>query len=79
MLFTETKKKRIFTPDYKRTMKTEKTTLMDIARRAGLSIGTVDRVLHNRGEVSRKSQEKVMQEVMELRPWILRTLNLSDI
>ena len=47
-------------------MKTEKTTLMDIARRTGLSIGTVDRVLHNRGEVSRKSQEKVMQAIRDL-------------
>jgi len=39
---------------------------MDIARRTGLSKGTVDRVLHNRGEVSRKSYDKVMKVIEEL-------------
>ena len=39
---------------------------MDIARLTGLSKGTVDRVLHNRGEVSKKSREKVMEAVREL-------------
>lgn len=39
---------------------------MDIARRTGLSKGTVDRVLHNRGEVSKKSYDKVMQVIQEL-------------
>lgn len=43
-----------------------KTTIMDIARQTGLSKGTVDRVLHNRGEVSKKSREKVMEAVREL-------------
>lgn len=43
-----------------------KTTIMDIARLTGLSKGTVDRVLHNRGEVSKKSREKVMEAVREL-------------
>ncbi len=46
-------------------MATEKTTILDIARLTGLSKGTVDRVLHNRGEVSRKSYEKVMAVVRE--------------
>ena len=41
-------------------------TILDIARRTGLSKGTVDRVLHNRGEVSRKSYDKVMKVVREL-------------
>lgn len=44
----------------------EPITILDIARHTGLSKGTVDRVLHNRGEVSRKSFEKVMQAIQEL-------------
>ncbi len=44
----------------------EKPTIMDIARLSGLSKGTVDRVLHDRGEVSRKSYEKVMSVIKEL-------------
>ena len=44
----------------------EKITINDIARRTGLSKGTVDRVLHNRGEVSKKSYEKVMEVIREL-------------
>ena len=43
-----------------------KITILDIARRTGLSKGTVDRVLHNRGEVSKKSYEKVMKVIREL-------------
>jgi len=34
-------------------------TVTDIAKLAGVSIGTVDRVLHNRGRVSEKTQEKI--------------------
>ena len=45
---------------------TEKITINDIARRTGLSKGTVDRVLHNRGEVSRKSYDRVMEVIREL-------------
>lgn len=44
----------------------EKPTIMDIARITGLSKGTVDRVLHNRGEVSKKSHEAVMKAIQEL-------------
>lgn len=44
----------------------EKVTILDIARRTGLSKGTVDRVLHNRPEVSQKSREKVMKVIEEL-------------
>ena len=44
----------------------EKVTINDIARLTGLSKGTVDRVLHNRGEVSKKSQEKVMACIREM-------------
>lgn len=44
----------------------QKASILDIVRITGLSRGTVDRVLHNRGEVSKKSREKVMQAVREL-------------
>lgn len=44
----------------------EKVTINDIARMTGLSKGTVDRVLHNRGEVSRISYEKVMAVIKEM-------------
>ena len=47
-------------------IQSEKPTIMDIARMSGLSKGTVDRVLHNRGEVSKKSYEKVMAVIKEL-------------
>lgn len=38
----------------------------DIAAKAGVSIGTVDRVLHNRGEVKKETKEKVLAIVDEL-------------
>ena len=41
-------------------------TINDIARLTGLSKGTVDRVLHTRGEVSRKSYDKVMAVIKEM-------------
>lgn len=41
-------------------------TINDVARAAGVSKGTVDRVLHNRGEVSRKSREKVLRVIEQL-------------
>ena len=41
-------------------------TITEIARRAGVSIGTVDRVLHNRPGVSRKSQEKIQMILDEV-------------
>ncbi|MBR5699525.1 MAG: LacI family DNA-binding transcriptional regulator [Bacteroidales bacterium] len=40
-------------------------TIKDIARLTGLSKGTVDRVLHNREGVSKKSYEKVMRAIEE--------------
>ncbi len=43
----------------------KKARIKDIARLAGVSIGTVDRVLHNRGEVSEKTREKVQKIVEE--------------
>jgi LacI family transcriptional regulator len=40
--------------------------IKDIAEKAGVSIGTVDRVIHNRGEVSEKTRQKIMNIVQEL-------------
>lgn len=40
-------------------MENENYTIKDIARMAGVSAGTVDRVLHNRGDVSEASRKKV--------------------
>jgi len=40
--------------------------IKDIARRAGVSSGTVDRVLHHRGEVSPETKEKVLKIIEEL-------------
>lgn len=34
-------------------------TITEIAKKAGVSIGTVDRVLHNRGRVARETEDKV--------------------
>ncbi len=44
----------------------KKIRIKDIAEKANVSIGTVDRVLHNRGEVSQKTREKIMQIIEEL-------------
>ena len=44
----------------------KKITIVDVARKAGVSKGTVDRVLHNRGEFSLESAEKVRRAVREL-------------
>ena len=41
-------------------------TIKDIAEKAGVSRGTVDRVLHNRGRVDRDVAEKVMLIAREL-------------
>lgn len=43
-----------------------KITINDVARAAGVSKGTVDRVLHNRGEVSVKSREKILKVIEDL-------------
>ena len=39
-----------------------KVTINDVARVAGVSKGTVDRVLHNRGEVSAKSRKRFLKQ-----------------
>jgi LacI family transcriptional regulator len=40
--------------------------ISDIASRAGVSTGTVDRVIHNRGEVAAKTREKILGIIREL-------------
>ncbi|MEI7828297.1 MAG: LacI family DNA-binding transcriptional regulator [Prolixibacteraceae bacterium] len=40
--------------------------IKDIALKAGVSIGTVDRVLHKRGEVSEDTKQKIQQIIDEL-------------
>ncbi len=40
--------------------------IVDIAKRAGVSVGTVDRIIHQRGRYSEKTNEKVQQAIKEL-------------
>ena len=44
----------------------EKIRIKDIAERAGVSVGTVDRVLHNRPNVSAPAREKVEEALKEM-------------
>lgn len=46
-------------------MSSKKARIKDIARMAGVSIGTIDRVIHNRGEVAEKTRLKVQQFLKE--------------
>lgn len=46
-------------------MKYKKIRIVDIAKLAGVSVGTIDRVIHNRGEVSEETCEKVMKIIKE--------------
>lgn len=45
---------------------TQKIRIKDIAERSGVSVGTVDRVLHNRPNVSRPAREKVEKALKEM-------------
>ena len=47
-------------------MANEKIRIKDIAERAGVSVGTVDRVLHKRPNVSPKALEKVNKALEEM-------------
>ena len=42
------------------------TTIKDIAQKAGVSIGTVDRALHNRGRIKTEVQQKILSIAAEL-------------
>lgn len=44
----------------------EKIRIKDIAQRAGVSVGTVDRVLHDRPNVSKPAREKVEAALKEM-------------
>jgi LacI family transcriptional regulator len=46
-------------------MPQRKTRIKDIALLAGVSIGTVDRVIHERGEVAEKTRQKVQKLLKE--------------
>lgn len=61
-------------------MEGNKVTINDVAKAAGVSKGTVDRVLHDRGEVSAKSKEKVLKVIEELgfRPNLYASLLASQ-
>jgi LacI family transcriptional regulator len=54
----------------------ERIRIKDIATKAGVSSGTVDRVLHKRGNVSKKSREKVMKalELLDYSPNVLASV-----
>ncbi len=47
-------------------MTTDKIRIKDIASRSGVSVGTVDRVLHNRPNVSKDAREKVEKALKEM-------------
>lgn len=47
-------------------MKNNRARIKDIAHKAGVSTGTVDRVLHNRGNVGREARNKVLAAMDEL-------------
>ncbi|MBR1484383.1 MAG: substrate-binding domain-containing protein [Prevotella sp.] len=47
-------------------MATDKIRIKDIAQRAGVSVGTVDRVLHNRPNVSKAALDKVNKALEEM-------------
>ena len=59
---------------------TKRIRIQDIADRANVSTGTVDRVLHNREEVSEKTRKKIMEIIEELnyRPNLLAQRLASD-
>ena len=46
-------------------MDTDVVTIKDIAERAKLSIGTVDRVIHGRGRVSKKTEQKIKEIIKQ--------------
>lgn len=57
----------------------KKYTIKDIAELAGVSIGTVDRVIHNRGEVSAKTRDKILKitKTLDYKPDVLASVLAS--
>ncbi|MDP3433240.1 MAG: LacI family DNA-binding transcriptional regulator, partial [Bacteroidota bacterium] len=43
-----------------------RTRIKDIAQKANVSIGTVDRVIHNRGEVSNATRDRILRIIDEM-------------
>ena len=39
--------------------------ILDIAQKAGVSIGTVDRVIHQRGEVSEETRDRILKIISD--------------
>lgn len=61
--------------------KSKKVTIQDVAKYAGVSAGTIDRVIHNRGKVSGVKRERIEEaiRVLNFNPNILaRTLALGN-
>lgn len=59
----------------------KKVTIQDVARYASVSVGTIDRVIHNRGKVSREKKEKVEDTIKKLNfnpNMLARTLALGN-
>jgi len=63
--------KKFFVTLYRNLQKSEKkmtkVTISDIATKAGVSVGTVDRVIHHRGEVAARTREKVLKIIEEMK------------
>lgn len=60
--------------------KSKKTTIQDIAKYVNVSIGTVDRVIHNRGNVSPVKKKKILEaiEILDFNPnFLASTLALG--
>jgi len=45
-------------------------TTKEIANLAGVSVGTVDRVIHNRGQVADKTRKKIQEIIYDEQPCI---------
>ncbi len=53
-------------PKFGKILESKKVSIKDIASKSGVSIGTVDRVIHQRGEVSEKTRQKVLKVIEKL-------------
>jgi len=61
--------------------RTKKVTIQDVARYANVSVGTIDRVIHNRGKVSPEKRKKVEDAIEKLNfnpNMLARTLALGN-
>lgn len=59
----------------------KKVTIQDVARHANVSVGTIDRVIHNRGRVSPEKRKKVEEAIKKLNfnpNMLARTLALGN-